>query len=530
MHFASPNSLFGRNRIVFDTLSEPHILKAETPLDAPPAQHLKAECTEQQYEGAPASARTIDYQGWKVQAFVTDVATMGTGTLLAAVLNTALVFLIPRLVSIEDFGYWRMFLLYSGYAGFMHLGLADGALLRWAGRPMADFHHEILPSLKFLFWLHLAVLAPTCMMLAFVLPSGLRLVGLAVAAFALVINPITLLQYSLQAGKIFRPVAISAVAPLGVFLGCVLLWKLVRPYGFGELIVFWFLAWSFGFAFLVYKAAPWKGRTDAPAQFSPKDYLRAGWPIVAANGGVVLILLADRMALSWAVTIQEFAQYSLAASALSVPVTVIQACYRVFLPHVAALDSDSRKRTYKIASRFLLIAWSLLLPYYFALDAFVRRFLPQYVPSLQIARLLLLGILFLGAIQILQMSFAYLHGRQSRFLMQTGPVVIITLAAMSLTAFTLRSLTAVATVQVVVLGVWWLFNEWTLRDLTGLRLRDSAKFLGVFTWAAVTYWLTTRPEHTIAASLAIYYAVLSIALLIWCRQELRFCGLVLRRM
>jgi hypothetical protein len=67
-------------------------------------------------------------------AIAGDIATLGAGTVLAGVFNVLLVFLIPRLVSVEQYGYWRLFFLYAGYMGFLHFGFADGALLRWAGR------------------------------------------------------------------------------------------------------------------------------------------------------------------------------------------------------------------------------------------------------------------------------------------------------------------------------------------------------------------------------------------------------------
>ena len=75
----------------------------------------------------------------KASAVVADVATLGSGTLMAAAVNVAVVFVLPKLLTIEAYGYWRLFSLYAAYAGFLHLGFADGALLRWAGRPFDHF-------------------------------------------------------------------------------------------------------------------------------------------------------------------------------------------------------------------------------------------------------------------------------------------------------------------------------------------------------------------------------------------------------
>jgi O-antigen/teichoic acid export membrane protein len=450
-----------------------------------------------------------------------DIATLGTGSLLAGVINALLVFVIPRLVSVEDYGYWRLFALYAGYVGLAHLGFADGALLRWAGRPFAEFHHELLPSLKFVFWQHVLLLAPLCVLLGVVLHGQLRFAAIAIAACALIFNAVTLLQFSLQSARLFRPVAVSTVAVPALFLGFALLWKLRWPPSYREVISSYSLAWLVTLGFLLGRTRPWQG-ARRPVEYSlVRSCLLAGWPIVLANTGVGLILTADRLAVSWAATIQDFAQYSLAASAMAVPITTVHVCSKVFFSHFAWLTAEGRKKIYGVASWALLTVWCLLLPYYFALDVFVKRFLPNYVPSLGVARVLLLGIPFLAGIQILHMSFAYLNDRQRHFLWQTLGVLIVSLGVASLVAFGTSSLKRVAATQVVILGLWWLFNEWTLRDLTGQSLGDWMKFAGVYTLAGVSYWLTSRPGVNVVGSVRVYYASAAIVAVIWCRDEVK---------
>ena len=93
--------------------------------------------TEESVE-APVAAASLEK--WRPSAIAADIATLGAGTLLAGVFNVALVFVVPRLISVEDYSYWRLFGLYAACAGFLHFGFADGALLRWAGKPFEEFH------------------------------------------------------------------------------------------------------------------------------------------------------------------------------------------------------------------------------------------------------------------------------------------------------------------------------------------------------------------------------------------------------
>lgn len=458
---------------------------------------------------------------WRVSAIAGDILTLGTGTAFTAAFNTLLVFLIPRLVTVEQFGYWRLFLLYAGYVGFLHFGLPDGALLRWAGRPLNQFHHELSYSVRYLLWQHAILLLPACVVIWFVLPEQLRIVGVAVAIYAPIYNVTATLQFALQSARTFRPVAISILIPPAILLISVLAWEAKWQTSFLEITTFYLASWFLALGFLLAYTKPWRNKRRKPLKNLARQCISSGWPIVMANTGAMLIATSDRLALSWAGTIQNFAQYSLAASAMTVPITGIQACSKVCFSHLAAATSDARKSVYGHSSRLLLIAWTIALPYYFALDMFVRHFLPKYGPSLRYARILLLGIPFLAAILILQMSYAYLNGGQKLFLARTVAVLGAALGLSALVAFWLGSLTALAEMQVVIVGCWWFFNEWTLREFTGQSVRDWIKFSSVFVLVGLAYWLATDRLVEISTSLLIYYLIVGMILVSVCRADIR---------
>lgn len=482
-----------------------------------------AQVVEDKTSAVAPGIRRVQPNGWRLSAIAADIATLGTGTLVAAVFNAGLVFLIPKLVSVEDYGYWKLFTLYAGYVGFLHFGYADGALVRWAGREWDDFHHEIRPAFDYLFWQHVITLLPICLIAAFLLHGPSQFLTIAVAAFSLIMNEATLLQFGLQDAKIFGPVAISTAAAPGLFVVFVLLWALKWQSDYREVAGFYMAAWLVALIVLLAWAKPWSGgRVRVSARRQAKDWLTVGWPIVVANTGVSLIQFADRFAVSWAATIQNFAQYSLAGSAMGVPITAIQACSSVFFSHLAGVKPEGKRRLYGFSSRLILVAWAVLLPYYFVLDVFVRRFLPRYAASLQYARVLLLGIPFWAVIQILQMNYAYLSGGQKRFLARTMLVLVLGFGVASFVAFHFGSLQVVAALQVIILACWWLFNEFGLRSLTGATVKDWVGFGGVYALVGATYWVATSRGSAMGAAVGLYYLSLAIIVILSCGRELRF--------
>ena len=71
-----------------------------------------------------------------------DILRYGAAIALALGFSVVQVFVIPRRMSVETYGEYRVFLLYIGYLGLLHFGLVDGAFLRWVGRPIPLIRDE----------------------------------------------------------------------------------------------------------------------------------------------------------------------------------------------------------------------------------------------------------------------------------------------------------------------------------------------------------------------------------------------------
>ena len=452
-----------------------------------------------------------------------DVATLVIGSLLAAVFGALVVFVIPRITSVKDFGYWRIFLLYVGYAGFFHLGFGEGALLSWAGKSLASFHHEMRPAVKFLIAQHLIFLALGCILVG-LLPPHIRFVAIAVLAFALLQNTVVLLQSALQAARQFGPVAMATAAPAGFFLSFAFLATLRTKPDYRVLIVCYFLAWLIVLGFLWSRIRPRQFASTTSTWTIGKRYIAIGWPITLANTAFGLVQSSDRFVLSSAVSIYVFAQYSLAASTMMVPLTLIAAITRVFFPHLAAADKEQHPEIYGQVSRLIVLAWSALLPYYFFVDLFIHRFLPAYLGVLSVARTLLLGVLFLAVIQILQGSVFNLYGKQKHFLLYAVVAVAMSLGLAAMAALFFHSLLLVAAMQVVAVGSWWWFNAWRLRSITGESWRDFGSVLFIFVWSAVCLRLAFSWSSNCVFRTACYWALTGGPLVFVCGDQIRSIG------
>lgn len=58
--------------------------------------------------------------------------------LLYLVVSAVMVIIVPKLISLNDYGMWQLFLFYFSYLGFLHLGWEDGIYLRYAGNEFEE--------------------------------------------------------------------------------------------------------------------------------------------------------------------------------------------------------------------------------------------------------------------------------------------------------------------------------------------------------------------------------------------------------
>ena len=239
-----------------------------------------------------------------------------------------------------------------------------------------------------------------------------------------------------------------------------------------------------------------------------------------ASTALGVVQSADRLVLSSAASIYDFAQYSLASSTMMVPVTLIAGMARVFLPHFAVTEKERHPERYRMVSRLILLAWTALLPYYFFVDFVVRHFLPRYLPTLSLARVLILGVLFWAGIQILHGNVFNLYGKQKSFLLYSVVAVGVSLGLAATAILIFHSIWLVAAMQVGTLGVWWLFNSYMLRSLSGESWADLLQVVFVFAWSAISLWLSIRWSSNYAARTLCYWALATGPVGFLCRREI----------
>jgi O-antigen/teichoic acid export membrane protein len=419
-------------------------------------------------------------------SFLRHVLLFSFANLGSLVCNGALTFLLPRWLSMESYGEYRLFVLYGGFAGLLHFGLLDGALLRWAARPRRRLRAEVRPTLIFLLVQQAAVLLPAgaWVVIRFRHQSWF-LVALAVLLYAVVWNVAVLGQFALQADKSFALLSAATLIQPALLLAVVVVLNHAKQLAF-EALIGTYLGSTLvaGVGVWIFLLAKWRGKQHPPRMRGMGYFwqlgtcnVAAGWNILAAALLTSIALSLDRVVVSLSFPVRSFAIYSLAASALAVANTVVLSVTQVVFPYLSdASGVQRRQRAYGWGESCVFALWALSLAGYFPLRVLIEAWLPAYILSLPILRLLLLTTGMTGAIYILHNNYFRSSGRRGSLLLGASTGLLAAALFLAVARHT-GKLENISWGMLGGVALWWTVDEWLLREVTGRTQRQIGKTL-----------------------------------------------------
>ncbi len=432
-----------------------------------------------------------------------DILVFSIGRALVIAFGVVQVLVIPRYLSVEGYGYWQVFVLYSAYAGILHLGFIDGTLLRWAGKELGQVGNEIGKALKFLVFELTIVTIPLGLVLHIVLEPPFHFVGLAILAQAFVFNLASFFMFIAQAVRNFRLLSAVTVGRAFVFLVIVVALFASGHDDYRYVILafpvsFLLAAVALAFRFGNYLSGE-KYRLLHYWRYG-KENINVGIFVLLANFVGVLFLTVDRVIVSSLFSIEQFATYAFAVAVIAIAYTFVGAVSHVFFPYLSAMGADHRVRIYSLAEPIVIISWAATMAVFFPLTRLVEAYLPEYVASLSIIQLLLCTIGFGSLVQILHANYFKVHRKQRQYFFWAIGALALS-AALNLIAIRIwGTLESVASVTLISFATWYVVNEINLKTLVKKGGRELLKgwivicaYLGAFWFSSfVVDWFLAQ--------------------------------------
>ena len=319
-------------------------------------------------------------------------------------------FIVPKVLDVEQYGYWQLYIFYVGYVGFFHFGVADGIYLRYGGefydeldKPLMSSQIWILSILEFLVFLGFFMFA-----LLVIKDESKKFIIIITGLNCIIMLPRTLLQYILQTTGRIQEYARNFMLERVIYIVLVLIFLVsgVRRFEYMlmadvgakviALIGVLILCKDIVFSKLITLSAGisefWKN-------------ISSGSKLMFANVAGMLIIGIVRFGIERNWDIATFGKVSFSLSISSFVLTFINAVSVVIFPIIKRSDQSRLPVVFETLGIVLSATTMVLLIAYYPMQKLLLLWLPHYEEAIRYFAILFPIVLFESRTSLLNNTY-----------------------------------------------------------------------------------------------------------------------------
>lgn len=321
-----------------------------------------------------------------------SVAIVAQGVSLAMSIASTLI--VPKILGVEEYGYWQLFVFYCSYCGIFQLGLDDGVYLINGGKTRDNLDKSSLASQFWVGQTYQWAISAVVIAIALLGDFGQErtFVIICTAVFVIVQNVAYYFGYILQAVDETKKFSYSTMVARGAYLVPLVVFIITRNPNFEPYVI----AYIFSSVVQVAYCA-WQLRDVMSAKLMPigralKDTLlsiKVGSQLMFANVASSLAVGFARFAIDAAWGIKTFGTLSLALSMVTYFLQFISQASMVLFPALRKYGAAELKKFIVSLRDFMGLLFPGVYLLYFPVAWLLGMWLPQYASSFEYLALLL---------------------------------------------------------------------------------------------------------------------------------------------
>lgn len=318
--------------------------------------------------------------------------------------------IVPRFIGVAQYGYLQLFLFYSTYSGFFHLGLNDGVYLINGGRTMEELPKKSINSQFYVGLVFQAVLSSLLFLYACFgeIDTNRGIVIAQTSIMIVVQNAALYVGYIFQAINETKWFSISLLIAKGVFGISILLLIVFRVRIFYYYTTSFIMSTALSLIYCLVKGMPILKSGVLPLRASVHDTISSisvGFKLLIANLASMIILGFARWLIDVAWGIETFGQFSLSLQLVTFVSTFLSQIAMVLFPSLRSVGSGEQERLYVKIKSILDMFLPVVFVGYFPLFWLASCWLPSYAQGLSILYLLLPLCVFDGKMVICSTTY-----------------------------------------------------------------------------------------------------------------------------
>jgi O-antigen/teichoic acid export membrane protein len=374
--------------------------------------------------------------------------------LVSLVVSSLLVLVVPKLIGIEEYGYWQLYLFYVSYVGFLHFGWNDGIYLRYGGKEYKELDKGLFFSQFCMLFIVQIVIAIIMFAFSIFFIDDAKVFILKMVAVCLVIHNVRfMLLYILQGTNRIKEYAKITLIDRILYCLLIILLLLLGNRQYKLMIAADIIGRLISLLYAMYCCKEITFSNISNFYFSISETMnniRVGIKLMVANIASMLIIGVVRLGIERVWDISTFGKVSLTMSISNLMMIFINAVGIIMFPILRRNNESRLPFIYTTMRNFLMTLLLGMLIAFYPLKFALSAWLPQYAESLMFMALVFPICVYEGKMALLINT--YLKAMRKEKLLLFVNVVSVILSLISTVTFTavLKNLT-LSVVSIVIL-------------------------------------------------------------------------------
>jgi O-antigen/teichoic acid export membrane protein len=342
----------------------------------------------------------------KVKSFIKKFLYTLSSNFISLIISTLVVLIVPKFISVEDYGYWQLFLFYSSYVGFFHFGWNDGIYLRYGGIGYRELNKTTFFSQFYMLILLQLMIAVIISFIGvfFLKDDNKSFIILMTALSMIIVNVRHMLLMILQATNRMEEAAKINIFGRTLFSFMIIVFIFVGFRQYKLMILSEIIGNLISLFYAMYCCRDMLFRKISNFYFNLKEVtenISVGIKLMFANIASMLIIGTVRFGIerSWDVT--TFGKVSLILSISNLMMLFINAVGLIMFPILRRTDEKRLPIIYSTLRDFLMAILLGVLIVYYPLKIILSTWLPAYEDSLIYMSLLFPIFIYEGKMALL---------------------------------------------------------------------------------------------------------------------------------
>lgn len=342
----------------------------------------------------------------KFNNFMKNLFYTFTSNLLSFLVSTLVVVFVPKMIGVEEYGYWQLYLFYASYVSFMHFGWSDGIYLRIGGKDYKDLDKKTIFSQFYM----LTAMQITFSVFIIVLGTNLindknKIFIIGITALTMVITNIRSVPvFILQATNRIKEFAQITILDKIVYFLLIVIALIIGIKDFRLLIITDLVGRTISLVYAIYCCKDIIMLSIKDFRFTFKEAwenISVGIKLMLAYIAGLLIIGIVRFGIELAWDVETFGKVSLTLSASNLMMLFINAVGIIMFPILRRIDEKKLPGIYTSMRDFLMFVLLGLLIVYYPIKTLLSSWLPIYSESLTYMALVFPMFIFEGKMALL---------------------------------------------------------------------------------------------------------------------------------